>query len=226
MKYENDYFIIYYNECDKEYLDEIVSHINDNLFSLIDFFNLDKLDKIEIILYDDVDVFYNWYREVNKEEPMNQLVGCASILFDKKVRVLSLKECQKVRAKIGIEDSIDDLSRLIMHEIIHLLHYQARGNEFAKRWVGEGIAIFLSGQYEKRGFATDAKELTGGVQKTSDGNVSYVNYYLIFKYLFATHDEEYIKKLVLGTRELQNTEILKIYDDAKEWINKQNQNLR
>ena len=34
MKYENDLFIINYNECDKEYIDELISYLNKEAYKM------------------------------------------------------------------------------------------------------------------------------------------------------------------------------------------------
>lgn len=59
MLYEDERFIIYYNECDKRYLDLLISVLNKRIPIICKFFkkNFDK--KIVIKLYNDIDDYKN-----------------------------------------------------------------------------------------------------------------------------------------------------------------------
>ena len=59
---ELKYINLEYNECDKNYIDELIDYINLSSEEITNFFSIDSFNpKVEIKLYDDIDKFYHPY---------------------------------------------------------------------------------------------------------------------------------------------------------------------
>lgn len=54
MIYENDNFIIYYNECDKTYIEKLITILNQRIPSILSFFKLKPNEKVVIKLYNNL----------------------------------------------------------------------------------------------------------------------------------------------------------------------------
>ena len=55
---ELKYINLEYNECDKNYIDELIDYINLSSEEITNFFSIDSFNpKVEIKLYDDIDKF-------------------------------------------------------------------------------------------------------------------------------------------------------------------------
>jgi hypothetical protein len=57
MKYEDEKFIIYYNECDKRYIELLVKTINERSSFICDFFEIVYDEKIVIKLYNNLEEY-------------------------------------------------------------------------------------------------------------------------------------------------------------------------
>lgn len=57
MRYEDDKFIIYYNECDKDYINLLVKNINERSHFICDFFEIVYDEKIVIKLYNNLEEY-------------------------------------------------------------------------------------------------------------------------------------------------------------------------
>lgn len=57
MRYEDEKFIIYYNECDKEYIELLVKTINERSPLICDFFGIVYNEKIVIKLYNNLEEY-------------------------------------------------------------------------------------------------------------------------------------------------------------------------
>ena len=57
MRYEDEKFIIYYNECDKRYIELLVRSINERSPFICEFFDINYNKKIVIKLYDNLEKY-------------------------------------------------------------------------------------------------------------------------------------------------------------------------
>lgn len=57
MIYENDHFIVYYNECDKKYLGKLLNVLNQRVPNILNFFKIQCPKKVIIKLYDNLDEY-------------------------------------------------------------------------------------------------------------------------------------------------------------------------
>ena len=111
----NDY-TINYNECDKEYISDLISYFDDRKTDIFKFFGIEKLSKKLIInLYDSIDK-YSEYRNYNLSLAS---VGNMDVLDDNYyLNILSYKEF--IKRKGHENDNLDYMFKTLLHEFIHI----------------------------------------------------------------------------------------------------------
>lgn len=68
MVYEDDLFVIYYNECDKRYLELLIKTLRNRISLICNFFKITYDKKIVIKLYNNIDEYRNNLEESFKQE--------------------------------------------------------------------------------------------------------------------------------------------------------------
>ncbi len=219
MKKELKNFIIKYSEKDLDYIDYIIDECEKRSDYILEFLGLEEVPyKIEIEIYPTLDEFLDYYvansNYEKKEDVPTWLVG---VCFGGRcIKTLCFEEYKKRHEY----DDLDALPDLFLHEFTHAATRMASPEVYAKHkypyWFLEGIATYLSGQYEHR------EEKRG---KSFSFNVSlddvikrgsfYPAYYLFFKYVVETYGRDYIIRL-LNDYDLIMSETPKLYEEVKE----------
>jgi len=140
MKIELNNFII---ECDKNicYMENIISTLENNIYDILNFFELDKLSKKKNVI-----IFSN--REKYKEH-MLQFVPefkewmCADT-YDGNINLLEISEARK--AKEHKDMTLDKFIKSILHEFVHSCQQELKFNSEGTAWYREALATNLSGQ--------------------------------------------------------------------------------
>ncbi len=202
---ELKYINLEYNECDKNYIDELIDYINLNSEEITNFFSIDSFNpKVEIKLYDNIDKFNEWYYYFNKKEAPLWFCGF-SFKMDGvyHINVLSLEKYKKTQGHE--KHNLNDLKYLIMHEFVHSCVLKIN-NSSLPAWLNEGIAIKLSHQYDNKEYKFNAS-----LNEIINGCNNYINYYTMFSYALDKYGKDYILDLILNNKAFDETE--KLYND-------------
>lgn len=206
MKYETDEYIINYNECDEEYIEEFIKYFEQEKASIFDFFNINKLNKKLIIkLYDTVDK-YAEYRHNNLYE---WSVGNMDV-DDNNYYIHMLSYKPLITRKGHEKDNLTYLYKLLIHEFVHVCHEDIEPIRKSLIWIREGIAILLSHQYDELEKKLNNCSLDDLV--TNNNRIGYINYYTLMDYALNTYGNEYVKRLVFDS-EFGKEETEKIYNE-------------
>lgn len=202
MQYTNEHFIIDYNSCDEEYLEEVITNINTSLSEYLSFFNLSSLDnKIKIKFYDELEDFKVYYEETRHHPYIHGRVGSAD---GNEIHMLSLKERKKERPQ-------DDFSIFLMgikHELVHICHIAYKQSSKGS-WFAEGLATCLgSPRYEET--------LEGCTLEDILHKPKYKYCYTLTKYMLDTYSHEEILKYA-SNDELILKDTEKIFKEALEY---------
>lgn len=202
---ELKYINLEYNECDKNYIDELIDYINLSSEEITNFFSIDSFNpKVEIKLYDNIDKFNEWYYYFNKKEAPLWFCGF-SFKMDGvyHINVLSLEKYKKTQGHK--KHNLNDLKYLIMHEFVHSCVLKIN-NSSLPAWLNEGIAIKLSHQYDNKEYKFNAS-----LNEMINGCNNYINYYTMFSYALDKYGKDYILDLILNNKAFDETE--KLYND-------------
>ena len=207
-KYESDFYIIEYDEKNKKYIDLFVSTLNKSYQDIMNFFNLDNLEKkITIKLWNNVTDFRNYTKnKLNIDE--EEWVVARTYYTDKEIHILTLEERKKCKGHS--KDNIENMLKCLIHEFVHICH--STYSKKTLRWYGETLAIILSNQYNNYELYINCT-----LDELLNGYVDYINYYTIGKYLFDTYDKEYILKL-LKDKNLLEEQTPRIYEETKLYV--------
>lgn len=202
---ELKYINLEYNECDKNYIDELIDYINLSSEEITNFFSIDSFNpKVEIKLYDDIDKFNEWYYYFNKKEAPLWFCGFSFKMNGVyHINVLSLEKYKKTQGHE--KHNLNDLKCLIMHEFVHSCVLKIN-NSSLPAWLNEGIAIKLSHQYDNKEYKFNAS-----LNEMINGCSNYINYYTMFSYVIDKYGKDYILDLILNNKAFDETE--KLYDD-------------
>ena len=141
MTYESDFFEIKYEAQNEELLHNITEPINENLLRIMNFFEIDKLDRIiQIKIYPTLE---NWKNFINSiGEYQDYIVGC---VVRGTIHVLAYDEYKKTNNHRN--DTIEDFQKIIIHECVHFCHNQIFTGLYSEPFfVFEGLATYLAGQ--------------------------------------------------------------------------------
>ena len=207
MKYETNEYILEYNECDKEYINELIKYFEQEKENIFKFFSIEKLNKKLIIkLYDTIDEFAKYRNNNLYEWSVGNMDVDDNYYY---IHMLSYKEF--IKRKGHENQKIDYYFKTIIHEFIHNCHEDIESARKSLIWVREGIACLLSHQYDN-----SVKRLTNCTldDLLNDKRVGYINYYVLFDYALNIYGEEYIRKLVSDSG-FAKEEITKLYNEYR-----------
>ena len=202
---ELKYINLEYNECDKNYIDELIDYINLSSEEITNFFSIDSFNpKVDIKLYDDIDKFNEWYYYFNKKEAPLWFCGFSFKMNGVyHINVLSLEKYKKTQGHE--KHNLNNLKCLIMHEFVHSCVLKIN-NSSLPAWLNEGITIKLSHQYDNKEYKFNAS-----LNEMINGCNNYINYYTMFSYALDKYGKDYILDLILNNKAFDETE--KLYND-------------
>ncbi|MBS7021415.1 MAG: hypothetical protein KH135_06170 [Firmicutes bacterium] len=218
MKKDFNNFTIEYTDDDITYIDDLIKQFLLAQKPIMNFFGIEKLDrKVEIKLWDNIHDYEKYIKSEMKRlfqisvDIIDWEIGRAIInKKESQIHMLSYKE--RIKRKGHKLDTIDMMTTLIKHEFVHTCHEQYKQYQEILVWMNEALATTLIDQYGNQKLVLDCS-----LEELLNGEVNYICYYTLGKYLFEHYDHEYILELA------QNNELLKsvtptLLEEAKEWL--------
>ena len=192
MIYEDDKFLIFFNECDKRYIKELINTIKDRKGRITRFFNIGFDKKTIIRLYDKIDqykdVLEEEFRKQGSERTYHEWMiantedGC--------INMLSLDIVKQIE---GFEDlSEKEYCLNACHEFVHLCQQQAKS--LSPGWFWEVLACKLGNPECQK--ETEEEFTYEDLENRFDDIDGYGAAYKIANYLFDKYDNEFILELV------------------------------
>lgn len=190
QKYENDFFILNYNENDL-YKDAIIGVLNTRTKPISEFFGIRQMDKkVQIKIYHSIEKFKDYLIPYLDDGQYYDWMMAST--HDGNINVLSFECCQRTfsHKDITLKEYLDD----IVHECVHSFHHALKGdNQTNNGWFHEALATNLSNQdFDECDIDCTLEELKenyGTVEKHY--NISYT----IGKYLLENYSREFILSL-------------------------------
>ena len=215
MIYEDSQFIIYYNECDKVYLEKLINIIKSRMPRIVSFFQISYDEKIVIKLYDNLDKYvsnieesFRIEAEKENKESMKYESWMIANTWDGNVNMQSLDLLVK---NPGFENYTEEEFLFnACHEFTHLC--QRKVNSPNPDWFWEVLATVL-GNPECQG-ESDVVISIDKLENNFGSENGYNEVYKIGKYLFDNYDKDFILSLVYDNE--------KMYEVVGEVISKLN----
>ncbi len=196
---EGKYAVFEYEEQDGDLIDGLVAHIDSKAEEIYIFFDLKPSnEKVHYKIFPtkkDFDSFYKQIRnlDANCDLP-NWLVGC--VPEKNKIFMVSFHDYKNIESHKN--DKSTSYKKTALHEFVHTVN-----NKFNEKHAGsvtakffrEGIACYLSGQYEgaKLKFDGSLVKFDGSLDNLLSGkDEKYYNYYLLAKYLVENYDKNFV----------------------------------
>lgn len=189
-------FEIEYTESDSEYIDFLISEIQDKYLGIMDFFDISKLNHIVTIkIWNNLEKYRDYFSKMNKSIPNWEVARATINKNEARIDLMCLKERMKCEGHQN--DKLDNLLKVIVHEFVHICHMTFNDYNATMIWFGEGLATNLSNQFKKM-------EINCSLDDIIYGNAKYINYYSMVKYLLDNYSKEYILMLSKNKKLLEN----------------------
>lgn len=201
MLFENEYFKIYYNECDLRYINKILTVLNERVPKILSFFRVQEQPKVVIKLYDKID------------EYKNNLVSSFEKNYDGKRVYQSWMIANTENGNINMQSldlvkNLDDFVNYteeefcfnVAHEFVHIIHDLTGSNN--PGWFWEVLATHFGNPECQH--ITNASFTYEDLMYHFDKIDGYGAVYKFGEYLFANYDEEFIFKLVKDNELLES----------------------
>ena len=217
MKQEFDIFEIEYTESDLEYIDDLIKYLDSNIKNIMNYFGLTTLErKISIKLWNSKEEYRKVIGDLIKNYERNNTVPeweVARSTNNKKVsRIDLISYKESLKCKGHSKDTLDNLFKVIVHEFVHTCQFEYNHHTESLTWFSEALATNLSHQYEEYPLTIEVP-----LERIINGQVSYINYHTMGKYLLDNYPKEYILELAKN-KKLLLKDTKKIYEETLEYI--------
>lgn len=181
FKYEN-------NGLNDTQLNEINEFLNANIKSITDFFEFNKNLIITIKIFDSKKSLDNYVINNLSFKLNDYVVGLINSGNDT-ILCCSYNDYDNTAHK---NESFIDYKKMILHECVHILHtyYMAKDNSYFYKYLWEGIANYLTNQYEECNIENIK------VEDVLNEKVSYRVYFSIIKRIIETYGLEKLKEIL------------------------------
>ncbi|MCI9434215.1 MAG: hypothetical protein HFI86_02905 [Bacilli bacterium] len=210
LKLQNKLFIINYNACDLNYIDDFLKYLNDNASRIMRFFNLDCLpEKITINIIENKPKFDEIYFSQYKEQAYDFAFGFAE---NNTINYISFCEFNNVPKHLN--DTYDYYKKTIVHEFVHICNQVF--SKFFVPCLSEGLAVYLSGQLDNINIKFNYTK-----EKLINGRINYRQYYLFVKYIIENYNHEFVLNLY-KSEEFFYENFDKLYDEVRNYYESYN----
>lgn len=206
MIYENDHFIVYYNECDKKYLGKLLNVLNQRVPNILNFFKIQCPKKVIIKLYDNLDEykdnimmsFKNAYLSGECDQERQFQNWMIANTEDGNINMQCLDLVRKLDDYVNYTE--EEFCYNVAHEFTHICQQWIGSN--SPGWFWEVLATNL-GNPECQHTTFEAFTLDD-LNQNFDMIDGYGIAYKIGKYLFENYDDDFILQLALNNSKLES----------------------
>lgn len=220
--YESRYAIFNYNESDKVLVQELSKYLDDNAINIIEYFEIEPsiLKKVEINIIPTKKEFDELYKKTHKlsidKKVPNWIVGFSG----KKITYLSLfdyKNTVHAFKQEEYENKLKYYKKTIVHEYVHfinMLFNKKMDCNFTSKYLIEGIACYLSHQYDDK-----EKIIKSSLDDIINcKNCTYVEFYTLTDYLINNYSKDKVFELLQSSEKANVFLKEELYDRTIESI--------
>ena len=173
--------------------EEQLDYIKKQFISIMNFFNIKKLNKPTIIkIFDNIEKFRSEALKLSKFDSLpHWAIGMSVNMKEYDVNyILELSFEEQKKIDYHKDKTLEEFIKTIIHKFVHTCHSQYKNNVELDAWINEGIATYLSNQCENLEYSREFEEIF------SEDVVPYQNYRNVFNYVFENYSKEDILKLL------------------------------
>lgn len=226
MQRECDSAIFNFQKGDEDLIDGLIAHLDTHAHEVYDFFEVFKPEaKVIINIIPTKKEYDDLYREAHSLPGDLAIPGSFIGNYQNGViTFLSLHDYKSTTNRykdVPFDEAVEYYRKTILHEYVHFVNEifnKEHACSYTERYLSEGIATYLSGQWENRSIPFDFS--IEDILHRKD--ISYGAYYLVTKYFVENYDKCYVLEIFQSNR--QARELLKdeLYDRAKEYYSRLN----
>lgn len=227
MTRESKYAIFKYKKIDEDLIDDLASYLDEHGHIPFDFFEVEvPKDKVVIEIVPtkkEYDEKYKKDRQLPDDFPLGTWNVGSSFFKMRKILFLSPRDYKNTThymKDVPYPELINHWHKTVVHEFTHYVQglFNIKHNcASTMKFLGEGIATYLSGQREGQKIKFDFTfDNLWGNEK-----FSYVASYLVTKYLVEHYDKDYVLEVFQSNRQARELLQNELYDKAKQFYNGQ-----
>ena len=220
MERMSNYFKFNYSETDKDLIVELEDYLNQKYEDIFNFFDSSlQKEQVEINIIPtkkEYDEIAKKIREVDSIPSWS--IG---ISHDNKIEYVSLHDYKNTSHKFNEDkylEKLDYYKKTIVHEYVHFvagIYLKNNNCDYPIKYLNEGIATYLSGQKDDIEIPFNFK-----IEDILESKSSYDAWYLLTKHIIEEYGKEYFLEL-FKNRELAINETPRLFEEAKEYFNKE-----
>ncbi|MDF2540440.1 MAG: hypothetical protein K0S47_158 [Herbinix sp.] len=209
MKYEDDHFLVYYDDHDKDDITQFVIVLKKAMSSIMSFFRLSSFQEKKIIrIWGDLTEYVEHIKQYTEYQEW-----IIADTFDKNINILSYE--LYLASETHKWSNRTEYQKVIVHEFVHSCQQEVYDNAMEVAWFWEALATNLSEQkYKLLHIPYTANELSNHYNQLAYGyNASYT----IGQYLLQHVSQDEILHYVKNPQSLLDV-AQNILDLTNQWV--------
>lgn len=212
-KYENENIIIYYNDIDEQYINNIIEVLSSRIKKIMNFFKLTSLKKkVKIIIWDSLENYRNNLEPYLRNENREYKEWMIADTFDGNINMLSITIVKSIKDRADY--SLDEFLENIAHELVHICHREIEVSD-TSGWVYEMLATTL-GDEKNHEIVPISVNLNEFEKDFDNIDNNYNIAYTVGKYLLEKYGKEYLYNLISNSNNLK-ARLPVLFEESKEW---------
>ena len=211
---ESKYAIFEFQESDKKLMTSLAEYLDKKAMKIYKFFQIEPKQKAIFSIIPTKSEFDDIYYKYKKLNPATWIVG--TTLKDNQIILLSYNDY--VNNEIHNKDTFDHYKKTVVHEFVHFvnkLFTKENKCEYAEKFLSEGIATYLSEQYN---ISSQIKSSLNDILQKRTNN--YIDFKLLVKYLVENYDKEFVLSLFKSKQKANAFLKQELYNKSKKYYQK------
>ena len=170
--------------------EKIQNFLKENERNIFDFFNIENniIINIEILSKNQ---FHAEYKKRFKSDASNHVTG---YIDDSMCKIIMLA-FEDFKYTIHKDNTEEDYLKIILHELVHIIHSIYCNRNYPEEWLWEGIACYLSNQYDLK-----IMNYKNPFKSIMHNKGHYADYALMVKEIIIANDHNYILDLLANKK--------------------------
>ncbi len=214
MTKESKYAIFEYEEQDENIINDLIDWLDKNAIMIFNFFDIAlNNNKVKIQILKNKHEFDKDYKISNKlQKDYTVPDWCIGFSNNNQIKIVSFNDYANIPSHKN--DTFELYKKTILHEYVHYVNFlfnQSKNCDYTEKYLVEGIACFLSKQYDGQKL-----ELNSSIENILNENfASYSSYYLLTKYLVENYDKNFVLKLFQNKKQAREFLVTELYNKVK-----------